>query len=519
MTPRPSGTLVAVLLGALGLATVASAQPAPTVPIHTNKTRFRIPFRFDPAELQRLGAREIRLFVSTDGGRDWKPGGSVSPDARRFDYRADADGEYWFAVRTVDAGGRLHPGGPIDIPALKVVVDTTDPRLSVDLRETEGGRVELTWRADDTNLDPTRLRLEYLEPGNTRWQTVGIVPKPTGRTAWTSGRAGELAVRGVVSDLAGNVGRSESTLTVGRAAPVDAAPVPDTRQPIAEGEPEFDPPRSAELPTGPSATAMRAIGPPELQAPAEDTLVSDDPTRRPDVLGPRYGDPVDTEQPTRTWRIDGPRPSRVVNSRTFEIDYEVEDVGPSGLSSVEFYITTDGGAKWWRYGKDEDLNSPFEVTVPRDGIYGFTLRARSGVGLAADPPQPGDRPSIVIAVDRTAPKVALLPVQQGTGRELNQITIRWSIEEANPSPKPVALSYAEDPRGPWEPITGWTTDNGQHVWTVGPAVPSRFYVRLTARDSAGNVTRIETEQPVLVDLKKPSARIVDVQSVEGTSPR
>ena len=47
----------------------ALAAPIPTGPIHTANSRFRIPFRFDAAEMRRLGAREIRLFVSEDRGR------------------------------------------------------------------------------------------------------------------------------------------------------------------------------------------------------------------------------------------------------------------------------------------------------------------------------------------------------------------------------------------------------------------------------------------------------------------
>lgn len=521
MTRRATGTLVALVVG-LGWSGLAAAQPADAPPIHTNKTRFRIPYRSDPAELQRLGAREIRLFVSTDAGENWQPGGSVPPETKRFDYRATADGEYWFAVRTVDARGGLHPAGPIERAALKVVVDTTAPRLSVELHEVEPGRVELRWTADDSHLDPTKLELEYLEPGETRWQTVGIVPKSTGRTAWSTARAGEISVRGTVADLAGNVGRSSAELDVRSSGVSAPGSVPDLRQPIAEGDPLVDPPpRTAEAPTNPSVSAMRPFDDPDLgsedfpfERPTEpsNTLVSDNANTRPSIVGPRY-----EPQPTNTWSLQSNRRARVVNSRTFEIEYEVEDVGPSGLSAVEFYITTDDGEKWWRYGRDDDRRSPFTVTVPRDGVYGFTLRARSGVGLAAEPPQPGEKPAIVIAVDRTAPEVALLPVQQGTGRALNEITIRWTINDANPSVKPIALSYAEDANGPWEPITGWSADEGSHVWTVGPGIPSRFHIRLTARDAAGNVTRVQTNEPVLVDLKRPSARIVDVQSIDGAS--
>ncbi len=107
---------------------------------------------------------------------------------------------------------------------------------------------------------------------------------------------------------------------------------------------------------------------------------------------------------------------RVVNSRKFQIGYKLQDVGPSGVASVELYITQDNGVTWYRYGVDDDNQSPFQVEVPRDGTYGFMLGVRSGAGLASDPPQNGDLPAIVVAVDLTAPRLEIVPVEQGHGR-------------------------------------------------------------------------------------------------------
>jgi hypothetical protein len=104
-----------------------------------------------------------------------------------------------------------------------------------------------------------------------------------------------------------------------------------------------------------------------------------------------------------------------VDSRKFQIGYNLEGVGPSGVSSVDLYITDDNGATWYHYGSDDDNVSPILVEVPSEGTYGFTLGVRSGAGLSSDPPQNGDAPSIVVVVDQTAPTLELLPVQQGLG--------------------------------------------------------------------------------------------------------
>jgi hypothetical protein len=57
------------------------------------------------------------------------------------------------------------------------------------------------------------------------------------------------------------------------------------------------------------------------------------------------------------------------------------------------------------------------------------------------------------------------------------------------------------------------SDSGEHVWNAGPNAPTRLYFRVTARDAAGNLNRSQTTEPVIVDLSKPSARIVDVESL------
>ena len=204
--------------------------------------------------------------------------------------------------------------------------------------------------------------------------------------------------------------------------------------------------------------------------------------------------------------------SRIVDTGNFEISYEIGDVGPSGIGAIEFYVTQNDGMKWWKFGDDLDRRSPFRVKLPGDGTFGFAIRVRSGVGLAADPPQPGDKPTIVVTVDQTPPIVQLYPVQQGQGASLNRIMIRWKAEDENPAEKSISLAYSDAPNGPWTPISDWHQDAGSFLWTVGNDVPASLYIGLSVRDAAGNVRRVVTATPVIVDLTKPSARIVGVKS-------
>ena len=55
--------------------------------------------------------------------------------------------------------------------------------------------------------------------------------------------------------------------------------------------------------------------------------------------------------------------ARLVNSRKFELDYDIESVGTAGVAKVELFGTRDGGKSWSSLGNDPDSTSPFIVNV------------------------------------------------------------------------------------------------------------------------------------------------------------
>lgn len=504
----------------LGTGDTAKGQSPETVqPVYTNKARFRIPFRYDAAEMQRIGAKEIRLYLSSDRGKNWQLSRQANPQAGKFDFQAPSSGEYWFAVRTLDGRNQLYPPTKVLTPGLKVIVDSTPPTLAVQLAQAQPGKVKMTWQSNDPNLDVSTLRLEYIQAGSEKWEMVSVIPQANGQTAWTVPQGGFVAVRGQIFDLAGNVQQTQSQI---RLQP--AAAVPNLKDPIATpglnnsfvGEPNATLPPVVPNPfqgnsEGNAASPAMVPASPEFNPTPQDNLITNSPERTPDILN---------KVPQNTPQATGNPPkitkhTRVVNSRKFHIGYKVEDVGPSGVGDVELFITEDDGANWYKYGNDADRKSPFEVETPRDGIFGFALRVHSGAGLAGDPPKRGEKPSIVVVVDNTPPQVQLLSADQGRGKDLNRVVIRWTVSDDFPSETPVALSYTSDPNGVWEPISGWMANEGEYTWNAGPNTPTRLYFRVTARDAAGNMNRAQTMQPVVVDLSKPSARIVDVESVES----
>lgn len=541
------GRRTAMLVLAGLLCVQASAFAATPQPIATNKTRFRIPFKIDPAALQRLNARELQLHVSKDGGVTWDQAQSLPPDSAKFEYQAVGDGEYWFAVKTVDGRNQIHPPVGQYETGLIVQVDTLPPLLDLTLQQPGPGKVQLTWNAADAHLDLASLKIEYLQPGSQEWESVEVTPKPSGQISWNVPEQGQVKVRGTIADTASNVGRGQSQMQIVAVGDPPPKPKSGRRVPIADLDEGQDhasinteddrshhrqsAPRG-KLPNqnvasrdddyrGPIITPFGGVASSSPATAPMERFVTGNANSRPDITKGRWGEDPESAHADRPAAPPNthPRtnsPIRVVGSRKFQVGYTVDDVGPSGIGAVELFITQDMGRKWWKYGDDPDRRSPFDVDVPQDGEYGFAIRVRSGVGLTNDPPLSGEPPSIVVAVDQTPPTLELLSAQQGKGPDSNRVQVRWRVADDHPAPKPVSIYYAPSRNGPWEAVAGWSEDHGSYEWTVMPGSPSQFYVRVIARDSAGNTSKADSTQPILVDLVRPNARIVDVEAPQAS---
>ncbi len=208
-----------------------------------------------------------------------------------------------------------------------------------------------------------------------------------------------------------------------------------------------------------------------------------------------------------------------IKNKQISLSYDVGDVGPSGVSSVELWYTLQQGRAWNKLQDYPiDVKNPLEARdakklvfeVNDEGIYGITLLAKSGVGLGIRPPQPGDRPQFWIEVDLTRPAVQLQEVKVGAGFDKGKLTIDWKATDKNLGINPIRLSYAEDKAGQWTTIVDKLTNSGRYIWRMPDPLPYQFYVRVEAFDRAGNIGEASTVERVKVDLSLPKAKILDI---------
>jgi hypothetical protein len=391
----------------------AAAAPAMPEPVVARQHLFAIPFQVGRVDDPARQPVELQLYVSGDRGAHWTQYAKAPPTQKHFMFRAGADGEFWFAIRTIDRSGQSRPE-TINTPGLRVVVDTRSSEPKPLAQRTQSG------------LTPV---------------------------------SADAAVRAKT-----------------------AAQLPRGEKPAANADSLSN--------TEPRGSVAVAINP---------------------AVGSRFADPNDRHGSAVAIAglPPGERP-RMVNSRMFELEYDVDSVGPSGIGRVELWGTRDGGKSWRRFVVDEGGRSPMKVSVDEEGVYGFRVVVTNGAGLGGAPPKVGDLPDLWIGVDLIKPTARIVSAQQGTDTEAANLIISWQADDKMLAARPVSLSFSTSRGGPWLPIASGLENTGRYAWPVDSRTPPQFYLQLEVRDEAGNVAVHETSEPVAIDQARPTVRVRDV---------
>lgn len=225
----------------------------------------------------------------------------------------------------------------------------------------------------------------------------------------------------------------------------------------------------------------------------------------------------------------GPAPQlptlQVINTLRVPIEYQVSQFGPSGVKIVDVFLTQDDGRTWVKYGSTEStdagpvpdaqpdpvtLTRTLTVELPKEGLYGFYLLPKSGAGLSKAEPSSGTLPQIRVEVDLTPPTAELYAPQPDPAKR-DSLVLSWMAHDRNLTAHPIRIEWADRKDGRWEVIGDKDlTNTGRFTWQVPKGLPPKVFLRLTVRDSGGNVSVAETPEPVLVDLNEPIIKEVRI---------
>jgi hypothetical protein len=195
------------------------------------------------------------------------------------------------------------------------------------------------------------------------------------------------------------------------------------------------------------------------------------------------------------------------NSKAFSLDYHIDNDPDSPVAAVELWGTSDQGQTWSMWGQDPDRESPFDIEVETEGLFGFRMVIVGANGLASNRPRNGDNADAWIHVDVQSPKVKLVSALYGKGKESGSMVIEYRAEDDYFTDRPITLQYSQTPNGPWTNIVSGARNNGRYVWPADPSLPPTIYLRIEAYDAAGNVSVNQLELPVDVEGLAPRGRI------------
>ena len=85
--------------------------------------------------------------------------------------------------------------------------------------------------------------------------------------------------------------------------------------------------------------------------------------------------------------------------------------------------------------------------------------------------------------------------------------MRYSCEEAHLMKRPIALSFSDSVDGPWTTIAAGLRNEGEYVWPGDPELPRQIFLRIDAKDNAGNVGTYVLRRPIDSQGLAPRARI------------
>jgi hypothetical protein len=545
-------------------------QVVPGDVMFSKKRMLDFPINVDPARQKDI--RNLELYVSTNQGASWSLAATAAPNQSIFRFTAPTDGLYWFTVLTYDLRGTSEPPSPKEARQFqKVFFDSKPPDVHLVSAERKDDSVVVRWEVSDDNLDLSKLRVEY-QPlnGSQTWAEVTTTKERTGQAAFQTPAA--VTVRVSASDMAENVGTAEAKV-LPAAGTVTASKPPEV--PLSGEVPVAPPPAGTStntgaavapvpspLPTGQTTGPVAAHGTPADTSPTLPVAkASDGPPTPPTVEASSGVQPVSVSQtPPRSLPAGGveeltPAPSprketspggvvassptssgasalpsmttekdlglQIINNRRVTMEYEVTKLGPSGVGSVDLYVTRDGGLKWNRVEGEHGVAPtppgarPGEVTrrtisvdVGADGVYGFYLVVKSGAGLSKESPKDGSAPQMRVEVDTTPPAVELYAPQPSASQN-DVLVFSWKATDNRLAANPITLQWAERKEGEWRCIGDPQMPNvPSFSWRVPTNMPPKVYLRLTVRDAAGNAAVAETKTPVQIDLSVPEPHLI-----------
>jgi hypothetical protein len=367
------------------------------------------------------------------------------------------------------------------------------------------------WESTKPGSEPATER--YANNGSIKLQPNPIANEPTAALARSdSKQLGPGRLAAAQGDSGRDSGGDSGELRLSDSVPTEPTRIEGLSSPAVEELPAPEPmPGSNAAPLADSANPPATI---PSAPPAPKMLVE---TERPTApsLPAVPQDPVATETESGDIENDphavpmGPTEQNTYHSRSksFSLDYDIDMTRGSRVSSIELWGTMDNGKTWSKWGEDEDRESPFDIRVDEEGMFGFRVVIVGSNLIASNQPRAGDPADAWIYVDTKAPDVKIISAVYGAGEEAGHLVIDYSCADDELIDRPISISFSERRDGPWTTVASGLKNTGRYLWPAEPNLPKRIYLRIEAVDRAANIGVYRLDLPVDVEGLTPRGRI------------
>ncbi len=463
---------LAVLL-TFSIAVTASAQRQPSLavrsaPIPCRQHSFAIPFEVRPNG-SADPIKEVELMVSRNRGGEWHTVGRKPAEAKKFDYTAEQDGEFWFTFRTITLSGATKQSG--GGPTIRVLVDATVPALTLDMKQQESGELLVIWKAEDKNVQGRRPDfavassvVEASSPTETekKWKPLNVDGKYFQQTKtgaegrflfWPNNGVTRLDLRATLTDIAGN--HSEKIVSAS-IKPVQRDE--ETRQRDA-----------LMLETRGGGESSKPLQPPKpvrmTKVPKETPSITQDETQQPFAVPGPVADTVERTAESST------EPRTELLKRLPPTNEGDEDkAAEAPLKQAAF----DPGKI---------------VPVSPAAVHQKTAQPKVADQSRPTPPRPGQITGITMTSANATPGVATTNVPQRS-----QIIVKWHCGDAPWHDAQIDVMRSTDTAGPWFPVATNLPNSGEYWWYLSAEDLKPFYIMVQMRSLHGGV-HVDARQP------------------------
>lgn len=196
--------------------------------------------------------------------------------------------------------------------------------------------------------------------------------------------------------------------------------------------------------------------------------------------------------------VSAPEPS------TIEIEFEVRDRGPGGVSQVWLFHSRNEGSRWERWPEPFPATGPMVLRL-EPGAYSFYLQPEDGAGNLPEAPSPGTTPHTRFRLGKVdALEFAILHPVGGVLAGGTRHYIFWRLDPATAkfSTLPVSIESRTD-GGPWRPIARDLPLQGSVPWFVPDEEGTRVELRAVATDVQDQRYEARSPEPIMIDSSIP----------------